>query len=915
MGMTIQSPMTWMDIARQFASVPPDANNIPASLVRARVSWVSVILEMTASITEVEIAEWLETIFPTRVRLAPLRLALDGPQHAGEIPVEIDVISSEQSHRQSFGIVDGIVEFGECSLVASATRPTPVVAALSVKGGTGRTTTATAFALRWASVSDKPVLLVDGDLEAPGISYLFQSYAGTPKISLEDVITLAHGEEDANAAEAVSFAAERLRDHVIPGNLIILPLRRNIDELASSAIRPEHLATHDRPFALADILSNIAGKLGCCGVVVDVRAGLVPLGVNLAMDPNVSPIIVTTLADQSIRATSSFIRFLAREIRRLGGTPRKPLLVINRVPAVFKQTGMDKKIIEPLITDLLSSLVSDQPVDIASSQSIYDNLSDLDPFLQVEVPELPDIQVLSGEWTGYVDQIAGSGFARIVGAGMDQWISMELGSETGRAHQGTLTLVTAPSAASGRDQLATYATKLIAAENAEGKVPKPLVTQPLAALAQRFQSEVPIAVSEGAKGTGKTLAARFLTSQGLWSQAVSELIGVEGAIPAILVPVCASIQSSPRFQEEVDVARRSSALRLGFDTPLNVYETTSWLKEQITKGLSEQQWVTNWMDVIAWSVGYKIRTVGAGDELCEVLRSRNINLVAIIEGLEELYVSVSESGVDTAMRAVLVSLPQRLRSEARRPVGSLVFARRDTVEAAIKQNLDQYRRENSSFALSWTEDDVLELAAWLATQSGALPGLWSNKFNALTAQAKAGELEPLWGKKLGPDDTPGKRTREAYTATWIVAVLSDLRGRLVPRDLVRLLASAATTAPEDDEIMIYSGRLLVPRALKHAIEPTSNAKVHEAEEEISELAPIFAKFRLKKDEVVAPISKEALDLIGISNTDVDILIRHGIVFGETSPYEVSELYRRGLGLRHIGARRSVVNLYRRARQR
>lgn len=908
-----EAPMTWMDVARRFATIQEDFQGRPKEIIRARVSWFSTILETSKALNEAKIVSWLDSLFPSRVRTNPLRLTLEGPENGTELPIEVEVVEQLSTSRQSFGIIDGIIEFTPTPLPETNDRPTPVVATLSVKGGTGRTTSAVVFALRWAEKTSKPVLLVDADLEAPGISYLFKNYAGTAKISLEDVITLAHAESDGDSAETVSFAAERLRDHKIEGNLIILPLRRDIDELANSSVRPEHLSTQDRPFALADILSNIAHRLGCCGVVVDVRAGLVPLGVNLAMDPNVSPIIVTTLADQSIRATAGLVHFLSREIRRNGGTLRRPLLVVNRVPQLFRHTGMDKKIMEPLVAEILSSFIPDQSKDIQPSEDIFDESVELDPFIQVEVPELPDIQVSTGNWGEYVNQLHGSGFTRIVGDEMDQWIISELGT-TASAPTTTDNKQALPSTAA-REQLSTFARQLIAAENAEGKVPKPLVTQPLAALAQRFQSEVPIAVSEGAKGTGKTLAARFLVSQGNWGKAVTELIGINGAASAILVPICGSIQSSGKFQLELDEARIHAASQLGFKSPMNVYETTTWLKEQLGRGHSEQEWVSIWIDVIAWSVGYKVKRKGAGDELFDKLRSNGKSIVAIFEGLEELYVAVSELGVDIAMRSVLVSLQQRLRSETKRPVGALVFVRRDTVEAAIKQNLDQYRRENAPFALSWTEDDVLELAAWLSTQSGALPNLWTERFSNLPRPEKTKLLEALWGKKLGPDDTPGKRTREAYTATWIIAVLSDLRGRIVPRDLVRLLAFAATSAPEGEEVSFYAGRLLVPRALKNAIEPTSNAKVLEAEEEISELAPIFAKFRLKKDEIVAPIGKEALEDIGLSSNEVDILIRHGIIFGESLPYEVSELYRRGLGLRHIGARRSVVNLYRKARQR
>ncbi|WP_175145346.1 hypothetical protein [Paraburkholderia phenoliruptrix] len=325
------------------------------------------------------------------------------------------------------------------------------------------------------------------------------------------------------------------------------------------------------------------------------------------------------------------------------------------------------------------------------------------------------------------------------------------------------------------------------------------------------------------------------------------------------------------------------------------------MKEQFGAGHSEQAWVGIWLDVAAWSAGFKPGVAGAGNEFIEHLRASGRTAVAIVEGLEELYTTPSDPGVDTAMRAVLVSLPQKLRSEACRPLGAVVFSRRDTVEAAVKQNLDQYRREYSAFALTWTEDDVLELAAWLATQSKALPDLWSSEFGTLSLSDKTARLERLWGRKLGPDDMPRKRTREAYTATWIIAVLSDLRGRLVPRDLVRLLANAAIISPQGDEVGMSPGRLLVPRSLRGAIEPTSNAKVKETEEEISELAPTFAKFRSRADHVAAPLGNEEIAEIGLDNSEVQALIRHGIVFGESPPYEVPELFRRGLGLRHTPA--------------
>lgn len=907
-----QTPVTWVDVARCLAGIEPSHSPLPKEISSARVGWFGLLFQATAAVDTTLLTSGLETLFPSRIKENPLRIELEGGQSTSDLAVEVDIVIDPGASRQPFGVIDGWIDFRPPE-PQSTQRQIPIAAALSVKGGTGRTTTAVAFALHWASTSERPILLVDADLEAPGISFLFEEFAGHPKTSLEDLIALAHAEETVGAPKTTRFVAERLRDHLLPGNIFVLPLRRDTAELASSSVRSEHLSTPDRPFALADLLSDVAAHLGVAGIVVDVRAGLVPIGVNLAMDPNVSPIFVTTLADQSIKATASFVRFLAREFRRNGALPRRPLLVVNRVPVLFRQTGMDKKITEPLTTELVNSLVGDASTEIPSDGDLFTSAFDIQPFVQVDVPELPDIQVPTGNWRDFVEQLSSSGFSRALANGSEEFVATELSFKVAPS----VLDADAPSqgVADQRLALSEFANQLIAAENVQGTVPRPLVTQPLRALASRYKSEVPIAISEGAKGTGKTLAARFIVSKAEWSQVTTDLVGGESAVTAMVLPIAASIQSSGVLLKEADVARHAVAKELGYRSPLNIFQTTSYLKEKLQSSLSEREWISVWLDVIAWSAGYNVRQDGAGDALFDILRAGNKSIIAVFEGLEELYTSVVDPGVEVAMRALLVSLPQKLRSELRRPIGMIAFVRRDTVDAAIRQNLDQFRREYAAFALTWTEDDVLELAAWLASQSKALPDLWDESFQKLSSAERATKLEPLWGTKLGPDDKPGQRTREAYTATWIVAVLSDLRGRLVPRDLVRLLASAATVPPEGEELALYAGRLLTPRSLRTAVESTSTSKVEETEEEIGELKPAFAKFKSQADELAVPLSQEVVNQLGLTDPELAALIRHGIIFGDKPPYEVPELFRRGLGLKHAGARRSVVNLYNRARKR
>ena len=280
--------------------------------------------------------------------------------HANHLPIEIEVVENDLlGYRSTLGIVDGVVDFPAQSPVIAQRLGVPVVAVQSVKGGTGRTTTAAAIALRWAERARRPILLVDADLEAPGLSYLFKEVRGEPRVSLEDAVVLAHSEETPGAPETVKFVTDKLKDHQFGDRIIILPVRRDLDKLASSGVRPEHLVTANQPFALADLLSAIGHQSGCVGVVVDVRAGLVPIGVNLGLDPDVVPVFVTTLSSQALKATAALYHFLTREIRRAGRRPRRPLLVVNRVPTLFQHRGVDNELLDPLISGIVADLVDD----------------------------------------------------------------------------------------------------------------------------------------------------------------------------------------------------------------------------------------------------------------------------------------------------------------------------------------------------------------------------------------------------------------------------------------------------------------------------------------------------------------------------------------------------------------------------
>lgn len=907
--------LTWLDVARKIAGTDYSKAK-RAGVLDVDVTWEELLVNVDNQDNVDAALAWLEEIFPGRVKRNPLELSLDGLTDKSVLPIEVEQKTSREFFRQSFGEIDGRISFQAKGAQQNVYRKLPVVATLSVKGGTGRTTIATAFALEWAKVAKRPILLADADLEAPGISYLYQEVNGDPHIALEDVVALIHQSPAQDVSTIISWVADRLRDQNMAGNLFVLPLRRDLSDLSSSGLKPENLINAGNPFRIADIAAEIAEKLDCAGVIFDVRAGLVPIGANLALDPSVSQLIITTLSSQSLKATASLLRYIGRESARSGLLIRRPLIFVNRVPALFRQNGIDRMLIAPVLQEATAAFVSDSPRTLSSQQGVYDDSVDLDPFTVVTIPEIADLQVGASRWNDFVSQISESGFLNGIAPEVDSFIRGELIEADFPSDSKPEATTNEIAVSDRRKLLRSFSEQLIAAENVEGEISKPLVTEPISALAHRFISEVPIAISEGAKGTGKTLAARYLIDQQTWRAAVEALIGVSGAVDSIIVPICASIQSSESVLKQVDNARKSASVKLGLAEPMNADRSTSYLRSLVSSVRSDEMLLSSWLDIAAWSCGFNVDEVGAGEKFIGFLMESKKSVVLLFEGLEELIQDNLGEEEAHAMRILLVNLPQRLRSELHRPVGLLAFVRRDTVDLAIKQNRDQFRRSYSSYALTWTEDDILELAAWLATQSGAIPKLWSEAFKSeFDSSQKTERLRALWGLKLGPDDRPGQRTREAYTATWIIAVLSDLQGRLVPRDLVRFLANAAAITVDSEDAFEYAGRMLVPRALKAAVEPTSEKKVLETEEEIAELKTIFAKFRSFAEQFNAPIMQSSLEQMDISKSEVDTLRRHGIVFGEAPPYEVPELFRRGLNLRHTGARRSVVDMYRRARRR
>ena len=810
---TADVPVTWADVARRLASLDPAEalwQSRPRTLLGANVYWTGIRLDiLNEPQAEASALSWLERVFPHRVRNEKnfVSLIIDGPSALSRLPIRVEIADEDDSFVQRpRATVESDISFSGLATAEAPSGQMPVFACHSVKGGVGRTTSAIALAHHLGARLAKPILLIDGDFEAPGISFLLRDSRAEFSTSFEDLLAIRHADPSANAEMTLSFVTERMNDLRV-GNLFVMPVRRQPEDLVGSTIRVEHLANDggSEAFVLTSLLRSLGERLGCGAIVVDLRAGMVPIAAQLLLDPSVARLFVTTISGQALAATTAMLQFVGRELRRHSNYVSPPLILFNRVPSIFESANAADALRQPLLQSAVQAFNGNAD-SVAQGLSEATNIF-LEPVMHASIGELSELAVTANGLAEFSSQIRISNFFELLSPQLDDWLSalglLQTEPDLTTAFEVPTNIGIA------RNKLARFASLRVAAELAEDPNQIPLITAPLRQMAVESLSRLPILISEGTKGTGKTLMARFLIAQGNWRKVVIALSGRTSTYDSAIVPVYCSTQAGGKLLEEATAQRSQVAASFGFSKAISLVDLKDTLLSRFAIAIDDASRSSIWLDAIAWSIGFQIGVAGAGRTYLDQADSSAPLIVALFEGLEELFPDIRVPYAAAAVRALIVDTANRLRLAPGRRVGLIVFARSDSVATAIPQNLEQFRLQNRDFALTWTEADVLELGAWLATKSSAVPGLWVEDWRSLPESERAERLSILWGSKLGPDDTMETRVKEARTSLWLVAVLSDLQGRITARDFVRLIENAADYQPPAQIDVLYPKRVLL----------------------------------------------------------------------------------------------------------
>jgi Mrp family chromosome partitioning ATPase len=891
---------TWVDIDSRLAEAAV-GGEWPYWLLEADAWWDALELSVRPGTSVGEVREFLDYQFGLESAVdgeEGLELLLDRP--ASHTPRSLPVRLTETADAPQ---VARRPRLNERRVTSALSEPLPrpaspglpgdrqIIAFHSFKGGVGRTLHAVALADLLAS-RGQHVLLVDADLEAPGITWMYQAQGGRCDIAYDDVLALLHSSADGEPTDAVQIAAAYLPNqevsrHAGKGRVTILPSSRRT-VLGPPRIGPSDLLTEDRsPYFLSESLAALAVAAEADVIVLDLRAGASELSAPVLLDPRVTRVFVSTISSQSLHGTEAMIHQVGTRAPARVGMDPAPGAIVTQYRLDLHDGHADEA--KTLLSDALSRAIV-LPVDDGTTEHDEDHLAVDEQVLTEPVlsPFREELLALPDSWDAVVDVMRRCGLPRLVAEFAPSTMLVPHRPDENPEVLGRR-----------RSALAQFTGALLKREPFGADPDSDFFTiEPTRKLIAAHRTDLPITVVTGEAGTGKTFTFARMCAAGTWD-AFALTAGVTVRQSARVVPVLAppdapdSIwHADPRPAEaeglwEESTWEQTPAGPERRDRILAFIESSSRHPSAESMGF----WRERWLTCLAMAAG----APDDADPMEYLLRHEALFLV---DGLEEWLHRHDEAWASVAFMSLVGMVPQSLRRLRKQSLGLVIFTRPTAeMERAFKGPVNRdgrTLRRRPPFELHWTTDDALKLALWLSVRSSAVP-VPEGPIADLGEEETARCLLPLWGLRMGSDGS-----REAWTDRWFASALADAHERVQPRDVIRFLHAAAITSADDGR---WSDRVLTPSAMRQALAECGALKIEElrhqfphvwdllhtlAHHAVDEQSPFFAgDVRLTHRAI-----RELQDWGALSKTP-------------DGRYQLPELYRLALGIRTEGRSRTI----------
>ena len=737
----------------------------------------------------------------------------------------------------------------------------------SFKGGVGRTTALMTYvAALLDTANEKPIklLLIDSDLEAPGIT-LWLDKANKPDVSYIKFLEAMHYPPKDTESSISYFAAElRKTSFNVDGvnrEIFVLPASLELTDVMDMQVLPQHLAKNpDNPTQLTDYLLLLGEALKVDNILIDLRAGLSELSSPILFDPRIEHFFVTTVAPQSIQGTAAVLNQIYQLQKRLNPTQNllaKPSVILGPLTTQLKQL--------PDYTNALEILNSAYPLD--SDELVSESLD------IIEVDFEPGFMSI-----GSIKQALSLLHRSTLFSSAKEWAISKVNYIDSIVPENTPKGEIEPAKA-----LYELCNTFQFAEQTTSQ--DMLVTDSLRNLAKHYSIDLPNAVSIGAKGAGKTFTYLQLCNSKTWENFLHQIDDRKiSSNESYIRPFMWSTnlgQSSLQLTQEI---RDISSISLSISQEFKV-------KSEIQASIKniDTDWNERWEELIIKDLGYDPKNTKL-DDVNRSLISSDKSVVLIIDGIEDIFDNPEDESQKSAIKALL-QLPNKFSELTNRKIGLICFVRADYVQSAIKQNVAQYVSRFEPFRLVWTPETFLRLVYWICAKADIIDAK-IDKADKLTMDELLDMLEKLWGKKLGKDNS-----KEAVTARWVFSALCDLNGRLQARDIVRFLKFAARNS-SNSLSDFWKDRILTPEAIRRSLPECSEEKVSEAKQEIAVLQRWADSLSNMSSELLK--SPFSADTFQIDSSLLKSLKDLGVIYEDTDQtgredrFYLPEIYRTGL---------------------
>ena len=337
---------TWVDV-EELLAVLAERGRWPGWLSGADAFWDGLELYVDPGTVESEVVDWLGATFGDRLCREPLAVLLEDRPGREPRPGRMLPVSIVEERPQ----VRRVPRFRERRTVSDLAHPLPrpqtdtfagdvqVVALHAFKGGVGRTLLAVALAEALAGRGER-VLLLDADLEAPGITWMLEAQGQRLEFAYEDFLALLHGSEEGAAAEALELGAWLLPNQMLDG-IVVMPATRRASVLRPPRIEPGDLLTPQRsPYFVTESLARLAVEVGARVVVVDLRAGASELSAPVLLDPRVQRVFVTTPSGQVLEGTLRLVEEISRRAPSARETDPPSVAVLTQFQELLHEAAV-----------------------------------------------------------------------------------------------------------------------------------------------------------------------------------------------------------------------------------------------------------------------------------------------------------------------------------------------------------------------------------------------------------------------------------------------------------------------------------------------------------------------------------------------------------------------------------------------